>query len=148
MATVLDWEREDQLPEVLGWAEEVAQYVEQIVLIPKVQGGVSKLPHRIGGKSVVLGYSVPTRYGGTSLFLQEFQGWPVHLLGGQPHKQMELACYLNVASVDGNYCNLKASKFCEYWQGGRWYPVRPKQRDAIYVAFRRSCENIIEAWRT
>lgn len=27
LATVLDWEREDQLPEVLDWAEEASQYV-------------------------------------------------------------------------------------------------------------------------
>lgn len=30
MATVLDWEREQQLPEVLEWAEEAAQYVELV----------------------------------------------------------------------------------------------------------------------
>jgi hypothetical protein len=40
MATVLDWERDEQLPEVLAWAEDVAPFVERVILIPKVIGGV------------------------------------------------------------------------------------------------------------
>ena len=65
MATVLDWEQEEQLGEVLSWAEEAAQYVERVLLIPKVIGGIERLPRKIGGADVVLAYSVPTRYGGT-----------------------------------------------------------------------------------
>jgi len=147
MATVLDWETEEQLSEVLSWAEEAAQYVERVILIPKVIGGIPQLPRRIGSADVVLGFSVPTRYGGTAVPSWEFDGWPVHLLGGSPHAQMRLAHYMNVVSADGNYHNLKATRFCEYWQSGKWIPVKPKQEDAIYVAFLRSCENIMAAWR-
>ena len=147
MATVLDWEREDQRTEVLDWAEEAAQYVEQVLIIPKVIGGITTLPRRIGGADVVLAYSVPTRYGGTFVPVWEFAGWPVHLLGGSPHAQMKTAHYLDVVATDGNYANLKATKFCEYWRTGRWFPIRPKQEDAPYEAFRRSCENIMAAWR-
>jgi hypothetical protein len=42
MATVLDWERDEQLPEVLDWAEEAAQYVAQVLIIPKVIGRLAQ----------------------------------------------------------------------------------------------------------
>ena len=147
IATVLDWERDEQLPEVLGWAEDVAPFVERVIIIPKVIGGVPRLPRRIGGREVVLGYSVPTRYGGTELPLWEFAGWPVHLLGGSPHRQLHVAHYLEIISADGNYINRKATQFCEWWNGRRWEPLRPKQDDAPYEAFRRSCVNVLAAWR-
>lgn len=146
MATVLDWERDEQLPEVLGWAEDVAPFVERVIIIPKMIGGIPRLPRRIGGREVVLGYSVPTRYGGTSVPPWEFAGWPVHLLGGSPHRQITMAHYLNVVSADGNYINRKATQFCEWWNGRRWIPLRPKQDDAPYEAFRRSCINVLAAW--
>ena len=147
MATVLDWERDEQLPEVLGWAEDVAPFVERVIIIPKVIGGIPRLPRRIGGREVVLGYSVPTRYAGTSVPPWEFAGWPVHLLGGSPHRQITMAHYLSVVSADGNYINRKATQFCEWWNGRRWIPLRPKQDDAPYEAFRRSCASIMAAWR-
>ena len=147
MATVIDWERADQLPDVLSWAEEAAQYVETVILIPKVLGGIPRLPRRINGASVRLGYSVPTAYGGTELPPWEFAGWPVHLLGGSPHRQIAMAHYLSVVSADGNYINRKATQFCEWWNGRRWIPLRPKQADAPYEAFRRSCVNVMAAWR-
>ena len=82
MATVLDWEREEQWPEVLDWAEEAAQHVvESILIIPKVPGMLGQIPRTIGGKPVRLAYSVPTTYGGSPVPLWEFAGWSVHLLG-------------------------------------------------------------------
>lgn len=150
MATVLDWETEEQLKEVLGWAEDAARYVEQVLIIPKVIGGIEQLPRFIGGKEVILAYSVPTSYGGTSVPAWEFRSWPVHLLGGSPHAQMRLAHYMSVVSADGNYHQLMASRYCEFWQNGKWCELDEHQEhiehDAIYIAFQRSCENIINAW--
>jgi len=146
MATVLDLEDTGQLDEVLSWAEDAARYVEVVLIIPKVQGIISKLPRDVGGAEIRLAYSVPTKYGGTELPLWDFYDWPVHLLGGSPNNQMEVARYLDTTSIDGNYHNLKATKFCEYWDDGRWLSITPKQDDAIYEAFRRSCVNIWEAW--
>jgi hypothetical protein len=106
MATVLDWERSEQLGEVLDWGEEASRFVDQIVIIPKVINEVWRLPRYIGGKRVVLAYSVPTAYGGTQVPSWDFAGWPVHILGGTPHKQMEVYRYLRhtceIVSVDGN----------------------------------------------
>jgi hypothetical protein len=154
MASVLDWEREEQLPEVLAWAEDAAPYVETVMIIPKVQGGVNRLPRIIGGKPVRLGYSVPTKYGGTQLHVAEFAGWPVHLLGGSPQAQMNLLHYLGVSSADGNMSNRMATTRCQYWVNGNaagghdryWPQLSGWGKDAPYEAFRRSCENIKAAW--
>jgi len=151
MATVLDLERQEQLAEVLSWSEEAAQYVKQVVIIPKAFGVISQLPERIGDAQVLLGYSVPTRFGGTSVPLWEFAGWPVHLLGGTPKRQRELSRYLHVESADGNYHNLKATKFCEWWDGKTWVSTMRDDgkkwgKDAPYEAFRRSCQNIMAMW--
>lgn len=151
IASVLDWEREEQLPEVLAWAEEAAQFVEVVMLIPKVQGGVSQLPRTIGGKPIRLGYSVPTSFGGTALGLWEFCGWPVHLLGGSPQAQMQLTRYLDVQSADGNYAGLKARQYCQFFDGQRWLQLASTgdtdSNDAIYRAFEISCRNIYAAWQ-
>lgn len=165
MATVLDWERSEQLPEVIEWAEEAAQYVEVVIVIPKVLGGIRRLPRRIGGADVRLGYSVPTAYGGTELPTWEFAGWPVHLLGGSPHRQIDTAHYLRACSADGNYAGKMAQRYNQFWAAGnasyakdRHWPRlieadgRPwgdgsNTADAPYEAFRRSCANIMAAWR-
>lgn len=148
MASVLDWERQEQLPEVLEWAEDAAQFVEVVMLIPKVQGGVERLPRSIGGKPVRLGYSVPTRHGGTELGLWEFCGWPIHLLGGSPQTQMQIAHYLDVRSADGNL-HQRAAMYCTYWERGRWRQGVGQfgGHDAMYRAFDLSCRNIMAAWR-
>lgn len=151
MATVLDWEQPEQLGEVLSWAEEAAQFVERVLIVPKVLGGIDRLPRRINGKDVVLAFSVPTKYGGTSVPTWEFAGWPVHLLGGSPDAQMHhfrhLGAIADVISADGNYHMMKANRFCEYWQGGRWIADgRRTEWDAPAAAFQRSCENIMAAW--
>lgn len=159
MATVLDLESADQLNEVLSWAEEAAQWVAVVVIIPKSFGVIPRLPRRIAGAEVRLGYSVPTSYGGTAVPIWEFEGWPVHLLGGSPQAQMRLAHYLRVVSADSNYASKMASQRCQYWVPGnapaknRYWPQLQAfgggkwGADAPYEAFRRSCENIMTAWK-
>jgi hypothetical protein len=90
MASVLDWERREQLGEVFNWAETIAPFVEVVMVIPKVIGGIDKIPSFIGGKPMRLGYSVPTSFGGTEVPIWEFARRPVHLLGGSPRRQLEL----------------------------------------------------------
>ena len=151
MATVLELERKEQFAEVLSWAEEAAQYVQMVIIIPKVSGIIPSIPERIGSAQVVLGYSVPTKYGATHVPLWEFAGRPVHLLGGTPSRQYQIAPYLHVISVDGNYANLKATKFCEWFDGRTWHQLTRENgelfgRDATYEAFRRSCIGIVKMW--
>ena len=164
-ATVLDLERDEQLDDVLRWAEEAAQYVERVVIVPKVFDIIRRIPERIGSADVLLGYSVPTRYAGTEVPVWEFGRREVHLLGGSPHAQMCLMRYVNVVSADGNMANMLATRHCQFWVPGtaryannRWWPTLMEanggekwgdggdRSDAPYEAFRRSCENIITAW--
>jgi hypothetical protein len=165
MASVIDWERAEQLSDVLSWAEEAAQYVKEwVMIIPKVaswENPIGRLPRRIGGKSVVLGYSVPTSHGGTDVPLYQFSGWPIHLLGGSPHAQMWYARRFrpiaDVVSVDGNMTNKLATRRGQFWENGtahyardRYWPKLSEAgwtgKDAPLEAFRRSCENIAGAW--
>lgn len=158
IATVLDLERWQQLDEVLSWAEEAAQYARVVVIIPKAHGIIAELPRTISGARVRLGYSVPTRYGGTTVGLHEFEGWPVHLLGGSPERQLDLYHKLRVVSVDTNYTQ-KLAMSGQYWikkplpgYNNRHWPTfveagEPQPGDAPYEAFRRSCVNVMQAWR-
>lgn len=160
MATVLDWERGNQLDEVLSWAEEAACHVERVLIIPKVHSGIDRLPRRIGGKDIVLAFSIPTKYGGTEVPIWEFSGWPIHLLGGSPQQQMHywhhLSAIADVVSADGNMSN-KMAHYCRFWSAkpgpkGHWVQLGEVGdgswgRDANLEAFRRSCENIVSAWR-
>jgi len=160
MATVLDWERGGQLDEVLSWAEEAAQYCERVLIIPKVHSGIDRLPRQLGGKEIVLAFSIPTKYGGTEVPIWEFSGWPIHLLGGSPQAQMHYARHLNaiadVVSADGNMAN-KMAHFCRFWRAkpgrkGHWVQLAEVGdanfgKDSNREAFRRSCENIMAAWR-
>jgi hypothetical protein len=162
-ATVLDWERDDQLCEVLGWAEEAAQHVtEAVVIVPKVVGGIPSIPRKIGDKRVILGYSVPTSYGGSPLPLWEFTGWPIHLLGGSPQAQMRLwsqmALTCEVVSVDGNMSAQQARRG-RVWTSPPGTPVRRNsfwqqlrdlgddRDDGVPLeCFRRSLDAIRLAW--
>ena len=151
LATVLDFEQIDQFDEVLMWAETIAPYVETIIIIPKCFGGIAMLPNKIKGKEVRLGYSVPTRYGGTIVPFREFGDWPVHLLGGSPKKQRRLTSFLNVVSLDGNYHQLMATKFNTYFDSRiTWQrldeTIGNVKKDAPYKAFELSCEGIMSMW--
>jgi hypothetical protein len=159
MATVLDWEHEEQFPEILAWAEEAAQHARIVVIIPKVIGGIGRIPAMIGGRPVHLGYSIPTKFGGTAVPIWEFGRRPIHLLGGSPQAQMTLFRYLNVQSLDGNMMQLMAIRHCAFWTPDRtrfrrgYWPTleeadgRKWETDAPYEAFRRSCVHIMQAWR-
>ncbi len=158
-ATVLDWEREEQLPEVLSWAEEAAQHVtESVLIVPKVVGGIPSLPEQIGGRRIVLAYSVPTSYGGSPLPLWEYAGRAVHILGGSPQKQLQtwhtLRGICDVVSADGNMAHQQAHR-CRFWSkvrgpNGHWRQLSDTGDDrgvgANLAAFRRSLENIKAAW--
>src|SRR5688572_8161181 len=103
LATVLDWERPEQLSEVLDWADEASQHVtDSVIIIPKVVGGIKQLPRTINGKPVRLGYSAATTFASTPVTLGEYKGWPVHCLGGGVRVQMDVSRKADVVSADGN----------------------------------------------
>jgi len=160
IATVLDLEHLEQIDEVLSWAEDAAQYVQTVIIIPKVFDAITKLPRTIAGADIRLGYSVPTKFAGTDVPIWEFSGWPVHLLGGSPQRQYELAQYLDVRSIDGNMAKKIAFRWSGVWVNGtaryaknRYWPAlweytgERNIKDAPYRAFALSCRNIMEFWK-
>lgn len=158
MATVLDFERPEQFDEVMSWAEEAAQHVrETVIIIPKFKGSIEMLPEQVKGKKVVLGYSVPTSFGGTPLPISAFGRRPVHLLGGSPQKQMELTAYCNVVSVDANMTSKMATRqnsfFCAGFgpRGNSYFTALSTVGHTLTVgayvlAFEMSCMNVYSAW--
>jgi hypothetical protein len=158
LATVLDWERESQFDEVMEWANEAARYAGEVLIIPKVMSSIDRIPETIAGKPVRLAFSVPTRFGGTSVPVWEFKRRPVHLLGGNPHAQKEHAAYMNVVSADGNYAQKMATRWNQFYANGAatyckdryWARVNEiyphMEQDAIYFAFELSCINIKAMW--
>ncbi len=151
MASVLDWERAEQLSEILDWAAEIAPHVERIMLIPKVLKQTYRLPDHIGGKPIVLGYSIPTTHGGTRCQLREFDGRRVHLLGGSPRQQIQAAQLLaekgpnaQLISADGNMSH-QAAGHGTYWTGRQW------RNDGAHAttteaALSYSLVNIVSMW--
>lgn len=133
------------LNDTLRYAEALARWSEYVIIVPKAPGVLEQLPHE---PWLVVGYSVPTKYGGTDLLLGELAGWPVHLLGGSPGRQLNLAHYMRVVSADGN----AAARAAEYGtvfnaRTHRWdRSVETRDHDMPYRAFARSCEQIIAAW--
>ncbi len=157
LASVIDWELHVPLREVLSWAEEAAQYVsEAVIIIPKVHYGIGLLPKHIDGRQVWLGYSIPTSHGGTKVSIREFEGWPVHLLGGDPDVQIRLSRRLDVRSIDNNYIQ-EAARRAQFRS-----PATPAKRygwptlkesglghlhDAPYIAFELTCIAVTMAWQ-
>jgi hypothetical protein len=82
----------------LAWAEEIEQYAENVIVIPK-WNCLDDIPERF-----VLGYSIPTRYAGTPLPVEIFRGRKVHLLGGSWKKQLKYIRFLqdDIVSLDNN----------------------------------------------
>ncbi len=160
LATVLDLERPEQFDEVLDWADTISFFVEEVIIIPKFSGSIKSIPKKINSANVRLGYSVPTKFGATTVPIEEFEDWPIHLLGGSPQAQMKLINELNVKSADGNMM-LKMASRCFFWvksakhrkngapdfttftkhDGEKWNGSNP-----THEAFRRSCVNIMSAW--
>lgn len=156
MASVIDVDDDNKIDEAKIWAEEIAPSVNKIIMIPKIDFDI---PLSIGGKEVIVGYSVPTRYGGTSIPIERYLDRKIHLLGGSPHKQMDIYRKYpkSIYSIDGNYHQAMAIRHNKVWERnykrayGKWtklsdYLGEKCDFDCPYRAFDISCENIIKEW--
>jgi hypothetical protein len=138
--------RED-IRRALRQAEELAPYCGTTLIVPKLSGQLALLP-----KEMPIGYSVPSRYGSASYPLWELEGRQVHLLGGSPHKQMNLYRYISclavVVSADGNM-HQHMSGYGKYWRAGRWvkHPAHGSGDASVsYECIAWSLRNIRQAW--
>lgn len=149
LTAVPDILRKSDLAGVLAMAEEVAPFTNAVLIIPKTMC-IWKIPKTIGGTPVVLGYSVPTRYGGTYVPVKHFGGRPVHLLGGTPIGQLALAKqFPNLVSADGNMAQKMAHWGVAFnarlhgvkdWEAHDGHPGVPLR------ALVHSLQNIAAAW--
>ena len=101
-----DIERKTQLSRVLDQAEELAEVCGHVIIVPKSRSMSDELEFLIP-VHFLLGYSVPTKYGGTRIHPRFFTR-PVHLLGGRPDVQRQLAELMPVVSLDCNRFTLDA----------------------------------------
>lgn len=134
-----DVEFGEDLEQTIDQADELAQYCWKVVIVPKARTfskTLNEIPRRF-----VLGYSIPTRYGGTQIAPERFQR-PVHLLGGRPDVQRMMATLMPVLSVDCNRFTLDA-RFGDYFDGETF---RPHPVGGYSRCIRDSIKNINRLW--
>ncbi len=137
-----DVERKDDLPVIIDQAQELNLYCEKVIIVPKdkrLRDLEELIPERF-----LLGYSVPTRYGGTAIPLSQFGRRPVHLLGGRPDVQYELSRSLTVWSFDGNRVTLDA-QYGDFFDGTKF---RAHPKGGYYECIRDSLKGIDKLWLT
>jgi hypothetical protein len=133
----------------LKQAERLQQHCEIVLIVPKLSEQLTLIP-----PEYAIGYSIPTSYGGAKYLPWELAGRRIHILGGSPRKQMETYLHLSpvaeVMSADGNYAQLMATRYGEYWKRDRWleHPgVKKKEKDIYLECWKWSCENLFQHWR-
>lgn len=114
-----DVEAVEQLGRIVEEASELAMYAKNVVIVPKCPRLADSMEEVIP-VDFILGFSTPTKYGGTPIPPERFQR-RVHLLGGSPKVQLFLASKMNVASFDCNRFTLDA-RFGDYFDGEKFRP--------------------------
>lgn len=125
---------------VLREAENLAQFASHVVIVPK-HPRLGRLLDTAIPPQYILGYSVPTRYGGTRIAVKWFRR-PVHLLGGRPDTQRTLADQMPVVSMDCNRFTLDAA-FGDYFDGETF---RPHPVGGYRTCLADSMKNIGKLW--
>ncbi|HWM45599.1 MAG TPA: DUF6610 family protein [Xanthobacteraceae bacterium] len=135
-----DIENIDDLCRTLDEAHELSRYADEVIIVPKDPRLRECLDEAIPS-GFLLGFSVPTRYGGTVIPTTAFRR-PVHLLGGRPDVQRRLASVLPVVSIDCNRFTLDAS-FGDYFDGDCF---RPHPKGGYDRCLEASIRNINKLW--
>jgi hypothetical protein len=137
-----DWEKKNELRKILREAQILADYCENVIIVPKVDEVKDKILDLIPER-FMLGFSVPSKYGKTSIDPKYFDGRPVHLLGGRPEVQLQLAKKLNVKSLDCNRFTLDA-RYGDYFNGLKFIP---HPVGGYKTCLTDSIKNINKLWR-
>lgn len=130
-----DWEK------TMDQALELQIHCLYVVIVPKHPFLAERLDRDIPQR-FLLGYSVPTKYGGTAISPKAFCR-PVHLLGGRPEIQRRLAESMKVISLDCNRFTLDAA-YGDYFDGEKF---RPHPRGGYVACLRDSIKNINKLWK-
>lgn len=129
-----------ELPSIISEAGQLRKYARNVIVVPKDRLLEDRMDQYIPSE-FSLGYSVPTKYGGTTISTEAFQR-PVHLLGGRPDVQRRLANAMPVASFDCNRFTLDAG-FGDYFDGSRFTPHPSGGYETCLTA---SIDNINRLW--
>lgn len=108
-----------QLERIIDEADALKKFSGNVAIVPKDPRLIPNIRRYIPER-FMLAYSVPTKYGGTTIKPQEFDG-PVHLLGGRPDHQRLLANQMDVVSIDCNRFTLDA-RYGDYFDGSKFRP--------------------------
>ena len=137
----LDIDDPRELTKILDQASELGLHCDHVIIVPKHPSLKNKLNSHVP-RRFILGYSVPTRYGGTLIHPRFFKR-PVHLLGGRPDVQRKLAEIMPVVSIDCNRFTLDAA-FGDYFDGETF---RPHPTGGYERCIRESIRNINVLWK-
>jgi hypothetical protein len=129
-----------ELPAILDEAWHLAEFSQNVIVVPKDPGLADRLDIDIPAR-FILGYSVQTRYGGTPIPPACFRR-PTHLLGGRPDVQRRLAALMPIVSFDCNRFTLDAG-FGDYFDG---HIFRPHPVGGYSQCLAESIANITEIW--
>jgi len=140
MTVARDVEAAQDLEDILREGEQLQAFCDYVVVVPKDRRLGPDLD-RLIPPHMILGYSVPTRYGSTPIPTKYFTR-PVHLLGGRPDVQRRLADSMPVVSVDCNRFTLDA-RFGDFFDGEKF---RPHPRGGYLSCLRDSIRNIGNLW--
>lgn len=119
MTVAKDVENEKELDKTIEQAWQLSQYSKYVVVVPKDPALGDKLSLVVPEK-FILGYSVPTIYGGTPVPPTKFDR-PVHLLGGRPDTQRNIGSVVPVLSLDCNRFTLDAT-YGDFFDGQMFRP--------------------------
>ena len=128
---------------ILEQAEQLRQFANNVIVIPKSEKYVSLIPHWF-----VIGLPVPSSYGSDALPLECYQGRRVHLLGGSWARQLSYLYTIGngVVSLDTNYIQLIAKKGGYVDPVGQVHQIKDiipfDVRNVMNIAFSISCGSI------
>lgn len=123
IAMVADYIHPRQRRQMLSQIEDLRHKVDVIACCPKFAGAAHHIPN-----DVRLAISIPTTYAGYLPPILDIWNREVHLLGGNPHRQLSYAMTAKtvnakVKSIDGNY-HIRKAGLGQYFMDGRWVQVR------------------------
>lgn len=136
-----DIECVSQIDTILAEASELQKHSARVIVVPKDPKLEGRM-HRLIPNEYLLGYSVPTRYGGTTIAPEAFE-WSVHLLGGRPDTQRRLAETMPVVSIDCNRFTFDA-QYGDYFDGELF---RPHPEGGYENCLKESLANINYLWQ-
>jgi hypothetical protein len=137
VAVAPDIEKGRTLSEVVEVADRLAQYAQEVIVVPKTVHP-SEVPDRFRVGVPAANYGSNARW---SVWDYRECG-PVHILGGSPNRQCDIGDHLHVASVDTATLG-KVSRF-GYWDGKT--VDAPDEWD-YRRRLRESLDNYAEVWR-